>query len=330
MKLGSLVSLAASRLPRSARAIGGFSALSIVLLTAFSFAQSGYAPLNVPGAIATEARGINNTGEIVGFYKTVACADYDIKVPSCPTRGFKYVNGAYVKLIVPNSVSTAVMGVNDLGDLVGFYTKADGTRHGFIWYHTNVVKTIDYPGTALTTVPFGINRAGTVVGGLWGIDPSYGTFPNSGWVWVNGSFHTMNPTEPGAGAPCCWSVNGIANSGVIVGQVFENDFFNAWFKQGTDEDFFLRFPSGGDTFATGVNSGADVIGYTAEGWGAWLAKNIEANEGTSDASEAAPHFTAVKYPNSTTTTPFGLNNVRAVVGTYTDSAGKQHGFLAQF
>jgi len=297
MKLGSLVWLAASRLPRFARAAVGFSALSILVFTAFSFAQSSYAPLNVPGAVATEARGINNSGEIVGFYKTAACADYDIEVPSCPTRGFKYVNGAYVKLMVPTSVSTAIMGVNDLGDLVGFYKKADGTKHGFIWYHTNVVRTIDHPGTALTTVPFGINKAGTVVGGLWGIDPSYGTFPNSGWVWVNGSFNTMNPTQSGAGAPCCWSVNGIANSGVIVGQMFENDFFNAWFKQGTDEDFFLRFPSGGDTFATGVNSGADVIGYTAEGGGAWLAKNIEANEGTSDASEAAPRFVAVKYPN---------------------------------
>src|SRR5437764_15221099 len=110
-----------------------FALPSALLAQTFS-----YAPVNVPGAVATEARGINNTGEIVGFYKTVACADYDIKVPSCPTKGFKYVNGAYVKLMVPNSVSTAVMGVNELGDLVGFYKKADGTRHGFIWYHTNV------------------------------------------------------------------------------------------------------------------------------------------------------------------------------------------------
>jgi hypothetical protein len=180
MKLGSLVSLAASPLPRSATATGAFSALSIVLLTAVCFAQSGYAPLNVPGAVATEARGINNSGEIVGFYKTVACADYDIKVPNCPTRGFKYVNGAYVKLMVPNSVSTAITGVNDLGDLVGFYKKADGTRHGFIWYHTNVVKTIDHPGTALITVPFGINRAGTVVGDSGGLTPPSEHFQTAG------------------------------------------------------------------------------------------------------------------------------------------------------
>ena len=77
-----------------------------------------YAPINVPGAVQTEARGINNNGEIVGFYRTTTCSgDYDIKVPACPTKGFKYVNGSYIKLMVPNSVSTAIMGVNDLGDM---------------------------------------------------------------------------------------------------------------------------------------------------------------------------------------------------------------------
>jgi len=119
-----------------------------------------YAPINVPGATQTEARGVNNNGEIVGFYKTTACQDYDVKVPSCPTHGFKYVNGSYIKLMVPNSVSTAILGVNDLGDLVGFYTQSNGTRHGFIWFHQNVVQTIDDSSSGATTVPFGINKAG--------------------------------------------------------------------------------------------------------------------------------------------------------------------------
>jgi hypothetical protein len=290
------------------------------------FAQSfTFAPINVPGAVATEARGINNNGEIVGFYKTTACVDYDVKVPNCPTKGFKYVNGSYIKLIVPNSTSTAVMGVNDLGDLVGFYTKADGTKHGFIWFHQNVVKTIDYPNppTATNTVPFGINKAGTVVGGLWSIS-SNGTFPAGGWVWVNGKFSNMNPFSDGAAAPCCWSVNSIANSGVIAGQLFQADNFQAWFKAGTDEDFFLQNT---DTFGTGVNSSTDMVGYNVAG--GWLAKNIEANEGTNDSTEKAPSFVSVKFPNSQFTVPFGINNARALVGTYSDSAGKQHGFLAK-
>lgn len=313
--------------------------LAIVLaLSSTLLAQTfTYAPINVPGAAATEARGINNNGEIAGFYKTTTCADYDLKVPNCPTKGFKFVNGSYIKLMVPGSVTTAIMGVNDLGDLVGFYSKmVSGCSfpvfHGFIWYHQNVVKTIDFPRTdtctnpnngAAVTVPFGINKAGTVVGGVWGLS-STGVFPNAGWVWVNGTFSNMNPESPNDAGPCCWSVVGISNNGIIAGELFQADFWQAWLKQGTDEDFYT---DNTDTFGTGVNSGADVIGYD-NGRG-WFAKQIESNEGTNDSKEVQPTLITVQYPKGGLTVPFGLNNVRGVVGTYMDSTGKQHGFLAK-
>lgn len=306
--------------------------LSTLLLAAstLTFGQTfSYAPINVPGALATEARAINNNGEIVGFYKTRSCQDYDLKVPSCPVKGFKYVNGSYIKLMVPNSTSTAILGVNDLGDLVGFYTKSDGSKHGFIWYHTNVVKTIDQSNTSLVTVPFGINKAGTVVGGLWVVNPSFVTAAEQGWVWVNGRFSNMNPVPPDNAGTCCWSVNAIANSGVIVGQVFDADFNQAWYKAGTDEDFYMDVTAdtaGGDTFGTGVNSGNDIVGYDSSR--GWFAKNIEANEGTSDSGEKTPNFITVQFPNSFTV-PFGVNNARAVVGAAINASGKMQGFLAK-
>jgi hypothetical protein len=294
-----------------------FSLPSTLLAQTFT-----YAPINVPGAVGTQARGVNASGEIVGFYETsTSCRDTVLAVPNCPTHGYKYVNGSFIKLKVPNSVSTAIMGVNDLGDLVGFYTKADGTKHGFIWYHQNVVKTIDYPGTSFITVPMGINKAGTVVGGLWS-ESETGTFAQGGWVWVNGKFSNMNPFTPGAAAPSNWSVNGIANSGVITGQLFQADNNQAWFKAGTDEDFYMF--NGVDTFGTGVNSGDDVVGYGQQGW---FAKHIESNEGTNDSTEATPRFIVVQFPNAGATVPFALNNLRAVVGTYADTS--MHGFLAK-
>ena len=296
-------------------------ALLLLTLSSMSFAQFSYAPVNVPGAVETDARGINNNGEIVGFYKTASCIDADFTVPNCTVKGFKFVNGAFVKLMVPNSVSTAILGVNDLGDLVGFYKKSDGSHHGFIWFHTNVVKTIDFPHppSATNTIPFGINKAGTVVGGLWS------TFPAGGWVWVNGTFSNMNPARPGAVAPSAWSVNGIANSGVIAGQLFEDDNFQAWFKQGTDQDFFMDRT---DTFAYGVNSNADIVGLDSQ-LGGFFAPHIEANEGTGDSTETAPTFKTVAFPNAKSTRPFGVNNLKAVVGAYTDSSGKVHDFMAK-
>lgn len=294
------------------------------------FAQFSYAPVNVPGAVGTEARGINNNGEIVGFYLTTSCVD-SYAAPTCPTKGFKYVNGSYVKLMVPGAVSTAIMGVNDYGDLVGFYKASNGSTHGFIWYHQNVVKTIDYPNppqSGLTTIPFGINKSGTVVGALWHIGSQY---PSYGWVWVNGKFSNMDPYEsdyppPAAGS---WAVNGISNNGIIVGQVFSHDFNTAWLKESTDQDFWRLTPPGGggsDTFATGVNSATDVVGYGYEGW---FAKNIEQNEGTNDAKEVSPAPIKIAYPGAFYTAPYALNDKRLVVGTYTTSSNKTHGFLAK-
>ena len=317
------------------------SVLLFLLSSPICHAQFSYAPINVPGAVSTEARGINNKGEIVGFYKTAACGDYDYKVPNCPTKGFKYVNGSYIKLMVPGSITTAIMGVNDAGDLVGFYSKqvsgcSNPVFHGFIWYHQNLVKTIDHPSSdscntyptnvSGTTVPFGINKAGVVVGGIWGVTPT-GAFPNTGWVWINGTFTTMNPGEVAGSGTCCWSVTGISNNGILSGQVFKADFWEAWMKQSTDEDFYLNTTNNsGDTFGTGLNSNVDTIGYT--GINGWFAKRIELSEGSNDSGET-PSFIPVAYPSGGNTIPFGVNDARAVVGLYSDSKGVIHGFLAK-
>ena len=286
--------------------------------------QFSFAPIDVPGATATQARGINANGEIVGFYKTTACSDYSVSAPLCPTHGFKYVNGSYVKLTVPNATSTAIMGVNDFGDLVGFYTNSDGSRHGFLWLHTNVIKTIDYPGTSFVTVPMGVNNALVIGGGLWSIN-SNGTFAEGGFIWRNGHFSALNLGT--AGCFNCTSVNGISNNGIKVGQAFRNDNYTAWLKIGTDLDTYLY--QGTDSFGTAVNNNADIAGWNT-GFGGWFAKKIEANEGSGDATEQPPVFIAVTYPGAGIQTyPFGMNLARAVVGTYFDSAGNQHGFIAK-
>jgi hypothetical protein len=316
--------------------------LCLLLASTYLNAQFTYAPINVPGAVETQARGINNYGEVVGFYKNTPCTDSDVVVPNCPnTKGFKLVNGSYIKLMVPGSSRTVIMGVNDYGDLVGFYTKsADGTTHGFIWYHQNVVKTIDFQGVANATIPFGMNKAGIVVGGFWSTGSAGTGPPGGGWVWANGTFSIMDPEVPNAGA-CCWSVNGISNNGILSGVVFQSDFFQAWMKESTDQDFFT-YPTVTqccDTTGTGVNNNVDMIGFgggiglSGQVGSGWFTKHIELNEGSGDA-EVTPHFLTVAYPNSSgtqplSTFPFGLNDSRWIVGAYFDTNSVLHGFLAK-
>lgn len=307
------------------------SILTVVLLTLapVSFAQIfTYAPINVPGAVATEARGINNNGEVVGFYYTTkACVEPagEVQFPNCYVHGFKMANGAVTKLMIPNSLSTAIMGVNDSGDLVGFCIAGDGYAHGFLWLHTGVIKLLNAPAGGPNsdehTVAFGVNKALTVVGGLWFYGAPQGS---GGWVWQNGSFSNMNPGDTVSGT-CCWSVNGISNNGYLSGTNFYHDFISAWFKSATDEDFYSLNT---DTDGTAVNNNSDVIGYFAGGKG-WFAKHIEANEGTNDAVELKPAIISVAYPNAKATYPMGLNDSQWIAGVYTDSNLVRHGFIAK-
>jgi len=245
------------------------------------------------------------------------------------------VNGSYIKLMVPGSSRTVIMGVNDYGDLVGFYTKSsNGTTHGFIWYHQNVIKTIDFPGTANSTIPFGINKAGVVVGGFWSTGPDGTGPPGGGWVWINGTFYHMDPNN--GAAPCCEWVTGVSNNGILSGVVFQSDFFMAWMKESTDEDFFT-FPQPGttngccDTTGTGINNNVDMIGFSgAQGW---FTQHIELNE-VESSGEVTPKFINVNFPGQTPagplpTYPFGLNDKHWIVGAYTDSSNHMHGFVAK-
>ena len=154
-----------------------------------------FAAINFPGATATQARGINDSGEIVGFYQTSSCSNSSLQVPTCPTHGYKFVNGRFTELNIPPSISTAVTGVNDHGDIVGFCQWPDSTYHGFLWRPTNLIETLDYPGTSFTTVPKALHNTLAVVGGLWSVSAT-GSFVNGGWVCSGGREGTHDVDVP--------------------------------------------------------------------------------------------------------------------------------------
>jgi len=115
-----------------------------------------YAAVAVPGAggagNAVNVGGINNSGDVVGYYYTNSGTS-----PSF----FRDLKGAFETIDVPGSAYTNVMGLNDLGQAVGFYY--DGAQfHGFLWI-AGTITPLDYPGAA-GTFANGINDAGEIVG----------------------------------------------------------------------------------------------------------------------------------------------------------------------
>ena len=124
-----------------------------------SYSQSGgvfTAIAGLPTNFNNQAVGINSlaTPEIVGFYQP------DVNL----TTSFGYLDkGGAITTIDPfGSTFTQALGVNDLGEIVGFYVDANGIQHGYI-DNGGVYTSFDPPGSASTTIN-GINDKGDIVG----------------------------------------------------------------------------------------------------------------------------------------------------------------------
>jgi uncharacterized membrane protein len=90
-----------------------------------------YITLNDPaagsGSGQAEAGGINDSGQIVGFYIDSSGIDH----------GFLDSNGHYTTLNDPSAGTgsgqgTLAFGINDSGQIVGEYYDSSGVQHGFL------------------------------------------------------------------------------------------------------------------------------------------------------------------------------------------------------
>ena len=106
--------------------VAGFYNKTSALVDAFLKLHSGgFITLAYPGATATQAFGLNDSGVVVGTYTTGSGN-------AAVTHGFTWHAGHWTSLNIKGASSTAVNGINDEGDLVGFYTDAKGNTDGLL------------------------------------------------------------------------------------------------------------------------------------------------------------------------------------------------------
>lgn len=107
--------------------------------------------LNLPGS--GQATDINDKGQITGFYAT-------------PTgdAGFLWSGGIRTTLSFPGATVTEALGLNNLGQVVGFYNDAAGNPHGFIYSGGSFTSIDDTAAPATQTTINGINNLGQIVG----------------------------------------------------------------------------------------------------------------------------------------------------------------------
>ena len=120
-------------------------------------------PTNPAGSTANHAYGVNNAGAVVGLY-----AEYSTPTPSSSSflsqNGYLYAGGSYTTLADPLGTFTVATGINDAGQIVGYYTSG-GTFVGFV-YTDGVYTTLSVPSllAGQAIVPTGINNSGKIVG----------------------------------------------------------------------------------------------------------------------------------------------------------------------
>lgn len=215
----------------------------------FLYVGGIFTTISDPLGLTTYAQGINNAGQIVGYYNA-----------GMGNHGFLDAAGTFTTIDDPLTTAisgpdvlrgTEVLGINDAGQIVGFYYLGDGVEQGFLDVG-GIFTTIDDPLATHGTFARGINDAGQIVGYYYDATGSHG-FLNAG-----GTFTTIDDPLATGGT---WA-QGINAAGQIVGYYTDamggsHGFLDAG---GTFTTIDGGPPFGSETWLTGINDSSDITG----------------------------------------------------------------------
>jgi hypothetical protein len=155
-------------------------------------------PLDFPGACATHARGINESGTIVGFWEECDSEG------TIALHGFTWKKGAFSGVDYQGAIDTYLVGINASGDIVGGWQSESDARSFIL--SRGQFNDFDLPLPDATEGPLAINASGDVAGSFSSSDGTYGFL-------LDGK--TLNIIEyPGAPSTVVYGVN---SAGQVVG-----------------------------------------------------------------------------------------------------------------
>jgi Cu/Zn superoxide dismutase len=234
----------------------------------FLLAGSTFIDLAVPGASSTMAFGVNDNDEVVGTYTAGSGG-------SAATHGFTWrLGGGFQRIDDPHGIgTTTVNGVNDAGDLVGFYVDSAGNTDGML---AAPRATVQVPLTAMPqgTATVGRDSAGAVeaavsafgltpgsshavqlVNGAGGVVASFGTLTANGAGDAQATMDSGYKFTPGA-----WYVvirNGTAGDPVPAEAIAETPAYLG----GTSTYQLIPVEVGSDGTRYGTPLGSAVVSY---------------------------------------------------------------------
>ncbi|MBR7826910.1 CHRD domain-containing protein [Actinospica sp. MGRD01-02] len=220
---------------------------------------------NFPGSVQTQVTGVNDADVTVGFWSATNNADN-----TNGNTGFYRIDGSYHSVAYPtsNNASPAVnqlLGINDDGDAVGFYTDAAGANHGYIYsIHSHHFRTVTVSGQGAASVTAaGIDNNGDIAGFFTAASGA-----QDGFLLTDGGRQTVL-AYPGATMTQALGVN---DHGEVVG-VYQTGSGNSaqthgftWTRAGSFHT--VDDPNGvGATTVNGVNDNGDLVGFYTDAQG---------------------------------------------------------------
>jgi uncharacterized membrane protein len=164
-------------------------------------------------------------------------------------------NGVFKQVVLPGfpNASTSANGVNDLGDIVGVFTR-NGSNVGFL-LHQGKLTIISFPGAAGGTFPSSINNQGVIVGTYSTGEQRDGAH---GFMWKSGAF--TNIEFPGAVAT---QPAKISNNGDVVGTYVDSAQFEHGFSFDKNRYSTIDRPGFPQTQLFALNSFDNVLGLAS-------------------------------------------------------------------
>ena len=154
---------------------------------------------NISAPPVNQLLGVNDSGWAVGFWVG----------KSGNARGYEYnvYSHTFRKVTISGETSLTATGINNHGDITGFFTPKGGSVESFLLSHAGHLTTFAAAGADMTQA-FGVNDKGEVVGATTVGAKTYG------FTWTaGGGFVTVNDPA-GVGSTI---INGVNDAGDLVG-----------------------------------------------------------------------------------------------------------------
>jgi probable HAF family extracellular repeat protein len=257
---------------------------------------------------------INNSGEVVGNYGDANGNFY----------GFIDSSGTYSQVSDPLAVQTSpfnyggtiVTGINDSGQVVGYYQGAESSWNGFIDSNGSYT-TFNDPLAPQSTQGLGINNSGEVVGVVY-----VGNNDTEGFIYSDGNFTNLQDqnASPNYGT-YAFAIN---NSGQVLGDYYDanDDVHGFIYSNGTFTDITdplaAEVASGGGTSGThaeAINNSGQVVGYY-----------VDASGAVHGFLYSGGSYTTLDDPSGVDTVVEGINDAGEIVGYYWNSSGNSQIF----